>query len=90
MKNRTSLLTTTEWYNAEHRHSGIRYVTPNQRHTGCDTELLAKRKKVYEAAKEMNPGRWSGKTRNWEPVTEVWLNPPKELHAERPAVAIAA
>ena len=21
-----------EWYNSEHRHSGIKYVTPNQRH----------------------------------------------------------
>jgi transposase InsO family protein len=79
-----------QWYNLEHRHSGIQYVTPNQRHTGRDTELLAKRKEVYETAKKQNPGRWSGKTRNWEPVTEVWLNPPKELNAKRPTVAIAA
>ena len=72
-----------QWYNGEHRHSAIRFVTPNQRHNGMDTSLLAARKDVYEAAKKRNPARWSGNTRNWEPVTEVWLNPPKELHAER-------
>lgn len=32
------------WYNEEHRHSGIRYVTPGQRHRGEDRTLLAQRK----------------------------------------------
>jgi len=58
-----------------HRHSGIRFVTPVQRHRGEDREILAKRKAVYEAAKERNPTRWSGETRDWSPDTEVWLNP---------------
>jgi len=71
-----------QWYNDEHCHSGIKYVTPNQRHKGLDITLLAERKSVYETAKKTNPARWSGQTRDWEPVTEVWLNPPKELHAE--------
>ncbi len=66
------------WYNEEHRHSAIRYVTPSQRHRGDDRELLRRRATVYEAAKRRNPKRWSGCTRNWSPVTEVWLNPPKE------------
>lgn len=78
------------WYNDEHRHSGIQYVTPNQRHKGLDTDLLVERKKVYEKAKNQNPERWSGNTRNWEPVTEVWLNPPKDLHAEQSVFAKAA
>lgn len=72
-----------QWYNGEHRHSAIQYVTPNQRHEGLDIPLLSARKVVYEEAKKRNPARWSGNTRNWEPVSEVWLNPPKELHAER-------
>jgi putative transposase len=38
---------------------------------------------VYKAAKQRNPERWSGETRNWNPVTEVWLNPPKEHPAEK-------
>jgi len=72
-----------QWYNDEHCHSGIKYVTPNQRHQGLDKSLLAERKSVYEAAKKYNPARWSGQTWNWEPVMELWLNPTKVLHAER-------
>jgi transposase InsO family protein len=63
------------WYNEEHRHSGIRFVTPGERHRGEEQAILAKRKALYEAAKERNPQRWSGEIRNWEPVGEVWLNP---------------
>ena len=72
-----------QWYNNEHRHSAIRYVTPNQRHRGVDKELLKQRDTVYEAARERHPERWSGKTRNWNPVAAVWLNPPKENQAEK-------
>ena len=78
------------WYNGEHRHSGIQFVTPNQRHRGEDAQILEQRKAVYEAAKKKNPERWSGATRNWEPVTEVWLNPPKEVRAEDRKMAKAA
>ncbi len=67
-----------QWYNNEHRHSAIRYVTPNQRHRGADRMLLKQREAVYETARRRNPQRWSGKTRNWNPVTEVWLNPSRE------------
>ena len=63
------------WYNLEHRHSAIRFVTPHQRHAGQDGALLAKRAQVYEAAKAANPQRWSGATRNWQPVRVVHLNP---------------
>ena len=75
------------WYNLEHRHSAIGYVTPSQRHTGQDTTaLLEERHKLYEAAKASNPQRWSGKTRNWKRVNEVWLNPPREIHAREQKV----
>lgn len=69
------------WYNEEHRHSGIRYVTPGQRHRGEDVALLEKRKSVYEAAKMRAPHRWSGQTRNWSRQDEVWLNPERETLA---------
>ena len=72
-----------QWYNNAHRHSAIRYVTPCQRHRGEDQDLLKQRAVVYEAARQRNPERWSGKTRNWEPVKAVWLNPPKENQAEK-------
>lgn len=64
-----------QWYNEQHRHSAIRFVTPAERHRGEDHAILAKRKELYEAAKERNPQRWRGETRNWKPVGAVWLNP---------------
>lgn len=69
------------WYNEEHRHSGIRYVTPGQRHRGEDRQLLAQRKSVYEAAKMQSPHRWSGATRNWSRQDEVWLNSERKTQA---------
>ena len=66
------------WYNVEHRHSGIRYVTPTQRHAGEDHALLAARHEVYVNAREVNPRRWSGPTRNWTPVGAVTLNPERD------------
>jgi transposase InsO family protein len=66
------------WYNEEHLHSAIRYVTPAQRHRGEDSILLAKRHRVYQQAKQKQPNRWSGDSRNWQPVQEVWLNCPKD------------
>ena len=71
-----------QWYNEEHRHSSIRYVTPGQRHRGEDVAILAARKRLYEAAKQARPERWSGDTRNWTPINEVWLNPPQEKESE--------
>ncbi len=79
-----------QWYNEEHRHSGVQYVTPNQRHRGEDRQILEHRKAVYEAARKKNPERWSGNTRNWDPGTEVWLNPPKEKCADGRKMAKAA
>ena len=66
-----------EWYNNEHRHSAIRFVTPTQRHEGLDENLLIKRKAVYETARDRHPQRWSGATRNWERIQAVHLNPDK-------------
>ena len=66
------------WYNHEHRHSGIRYVTPAQRHAGQDRPLLEARHAVYQAARDRNPRRWSRQTRNWTPVTAVTLNPERD------------
>ncbi len=67
------------WYNHEHHHSSIRYVTPHQRHTGQDIEILHKRKALFEQAKHARPERWSGKTRNWDYIDQVVLNPGKPI-----------
>lgn len=67
------------WYNHEHRHSAIRFTTPEQRHKGDDSAILAQRKQVYLEAQSRHPNRWRGSIRNWEPITTVTLNPEKPL-----------
>ena len=73
------------WYNNEHRHSRIRFVTPAERHRGLDHQVLARRHELYEQAKEQKPERWSGRTRNWEPIGTVLLNPDREQKLEKRA-----
>ena len=68
----------THWYNHDHRHSGIRYVSPAQRHAGQDTTILAARHDLYERAREINPRRWARHTRNWTPIEAVTLNPERD------------
>lgn len=74
------------WYNMEHRHSAIRFVTPEQRHCGLDAAMLAQRHAVYETARRDAPHRWSGPTRNWSRIDVVHLNPDKgvadRIHTE--------
>lgn len=65
------------WYNNIHKHSGIKFVTPSEKHSGLDIEILEKRKLVYKKAQEKNPNRWSKEIRNWNYVQEVSLNPLK-------------
>ncbi len=65
------------WYNDEHLHSGIRYVTPADRHAGRDAAILARRHDLYRRAKKTTPRRWTGDTRNWTPIGDVRLNPPR-------------
>lgn len=74
---RTWITEFVSWYNNEHLHSALRFVTPAQRHRGEDIQILEHRRAVYKAAKNKTPNRWSGEIRNWEPVAEVYLNPVK-------------
>lgn len=76
-----------KWYNTEHLHSGINFVTPEDRHQGRDTLILEKRKAVYEQARNQNPKRWSAETKNWEVVEVVALNSLK--HAENDLTIMA-
>jgi transposase InsO family protein len=72
----------THWYNEEHRHSALKFVTPGQRHRGEDKDILDQRKAVFEAAKTNHPERWSGNCRNWERPEIVTLNPLKSSHGQ--------
>jgi putative transposase len=71
------MATFTAWYNNIHLHSALKFVTPAQRHRGEDVDLLAQRDALYRAARDDNPRRWSGPTRNWTPPASVLLNPGK-------------
>ena len=72
-----------EWYNEDHRHSALKYVTPNERHEGKATALLQARAALYEDARKANPSRWSTSTRNWKLADAVYLN------LEHPDVKVA-
>lgn len=67
------------WYNNHHFHSSIKFVTPEDRHSGRDIKILKNRDNVYQKARLRHPERWAGKTRNWEPVTEVVLKKFKKM-----------
>ena len=61
------------WYNYEHRHSAIRFVTPHERHSGQEREILQRRHALYQQARQRHPERWSGQTRNWTPADTVCI-----------------
>lgn len=74
----------TNWYNEKHLHSGIKYVTPSERHQGLDIEILKQRKEIYEKAKIQYPERWTNRSvRNWEREEKVYLN---YLHKDKKSV----
>ncbi len=66
------------WYNTGHLHSGIKFVTPEARHSGMEKAVLANRQEVYKLARQRHPERWTKETRDWTPVEEVRLNPSKD------------
>jgi transposase InsO family protein len=63
------------WYNEQHRHSALTFVTPGQRHRGEDRAILQQREQLYADARAQHPERWSGATRDWTPESTVLLNP---------------
>ena len=75
---RTWATSFVQWYNHDHRHSGIRYFSPAQRHAGEDWAVLQARHALYQRAREENPRRWARHTRNWNPISVVTLNPERE------------
>jgi transposase InsO family protein len=80
-----------DWYNHQHRHSGIRFVTPDQRHRGQADAICQQPARVYEQARQRHPRRWSRSTRCWRQPEVVWINPPPPDNSSTPAqLAMAA
>lgn len=76
-KARSWVLGFAKWYNELHRHSALKFVTPDQRHRRQDITILERRKQLYLSARKKHPQRWSGSIRNWQPDNVVYLNPNK-------------
>jgi|SRR5699024_206703 len=74
------VLSFVRWYNHDHRHSSLHYVTPQQRHSGNAQAILARRRQVIAAARERNPQRWSGDIQNLSLPESVTLNPDKAVN----------
>ncbi len=71
------------WYCHEHRHSAIRFVTPQQRHSGRAAAICQTRTLVYEQARQRHPKRWSRSIRCWKQPAVVWINePPNSITAK--------
>jgi hypothetical protein len=80
-----------DWYNHQQRHSGIKFVTPQQRHCGEAIEICRQRSRVYELTRIANPKRWSRSIRCWKQPELVWINPPADdLVAQTAKLELAA
>ena len=65
------------WYNDEHHHSGIAYLTPGEVHAGRADESLAKRHAVKTAAWAAHPERFPNGPPHRETLAPaVYINPP--------------
>jgi len=69
-----------DWYNHRHRHSGIKFVTPVQRHSASAIAICKQRAEVYEKARRAHPTRWSRHIHCWHQPEEVWINKPIDEH----------
>ncbi len=80
------------WYNAEHHHSGLAFLTPATVHQGRADEVLDARHRVRLAAHAAHPERFvNGPPRRESLPNAVWINPPaKATHQDAPGSMIAA
>jgi putative transposase len=78
------------WYNHQHLHSAIGYVTPDDRHHGRDIAILDARRHVYDQAQKRNPARWTGAPRRWGRPEIVTLNPERVVRTAPKEKAQAA
>jgi putative transposase len=75
---RTWMANFVNWYNTEHRHSAIGYVTPQQRRSGDFKIIFGKRNETLASAIEKNPERWVNNKKVWGCDELVYLNPDKK------------
>jgi len=72
------------WYNNNHRHSGIGFMTPTAVHHGQAQALFQQRAETLDAAFAANPKRFKGKCPQPPKLpAAVWINPPKQEPATK-------
>lgn len=73
------------WYNEEHHHSGLAYLTPAQVHRGSFEEVLMRRQAALDEAYRRHPERFvKGSPVVERPPSAVWINRPKcEMEAQQ-------
>jgi putative transposase len=64
------------WYNQQHRHSGIAYLTPEVVHYNRAEEVIAQRQQVLDAAKQAHPERFIKGPIHPPLPKKVWINNP--------------
>ncbi len=77
------------WYNTEHHHSGIGFMTPAAVHSGEAARLFAERQQTLNTAYAAHPERFvKGTPRPPALPSAVWINPPNP--ATQPAAVVPA
>jgi transposase InsO family protein len=72
------------WYNREHHHSAIAFMTPEDVHYGRAEAMQVRRRATLEQARQRNPERFVRAQTSAVPKAlvlpqAVWINPPKEV-----------
>ena len=71
-----------EWYNGQHRHSGIGFITPESLHTGEAYKIREKRCQILEQAYLKHPERFvKGLPQPPKIPAAAWINKPEEIAA---------
>lgn len=84
---RTFCATFFGWYNTQHHHSGIGFLTPEVVHYGRAPRIIAQRQDVLDLAHQHHPERFVRKAPTAPALPEaVWINPPPP---PQPPVAVA-
>jgi putative transposase len=77
-----------DWYNHEHKHSGIALLPPEVVHSGRAPEVLAKRQETMNAAYEAHPERFPrGRPQVAQLPKEVGINLPRPVSVAEPTTA---
>jgi len=65
------------WYNDDHHHGGLAFLTPADVHFGRIEDVLDRRQRALDCAYAANPERFTrGRPIAKQPPTEVWINKP--------------